>query len=79
MCCLWRFWQLEARRPGRGQDGDTGKGVPAIFQHKFQGFRVHGDDHVELTMAVTRAFLDQKFPLLGARIPPQVHEFEKLV
>jgi hypothetical protein len=75
-----RFWQLEANPQDQGQDGDIGKDIPAILQHKFQGFRIHCDDHVELAMAVPHAhLLDKKFPLLGARIPPQVQGLEKLV
>ena len=74
------FGNSIALRQVQGKDGDIGKDVPAIIQRKFQGFRKHGDDHVELALAVLDAqLLDQKFPVIGARIPPQIHGLEILI
>ncbi len=64
----------------QGQNGNLGKDVPAFGEYELQGLRVHGDDHVDLSLAVTQAHqVGHKLPVFGAGVSAQVQIFKKLV
>ena len=75
-----RLRQLKTLRQVEGQDRRIGKDRLTLIKQKLQAFRVHGDDEVDLALAVALAHqVQQKPSIFRARITYQVQVLIELI
>ena len=69
-----RLRHLDALWEVQGQGGNVGTDHPPFVQQEMEGLRGHGDNHVDLAMAVAQAHqLIQLGPVFGAGVARQVN------